>query len=718
MYTTPLMGFIDEACVVFDGEEENKFEHTTIHEKFKELVERLLTDFLSEMGISVDQFSEVIQRSKHADLNEFVLTSILTVDDFLQFKSMMVRRNVDLTNEVLEAHNKGKARERNARAIAIQESPSRGTRGGPVTDATPGSGPTTPDPPPPAALVRYADPGMDDDGFHLGAVEQALKASKEQHERDERERRRLDRLAASEEAAQEAMAMRESAALAAQVQGGTMNDDAADESPPSPTSSEGSLTDDADALAAAIQASEKSTVTDEERRAEMDSYAIVEEKRKALAEALAELKAAEDAAKEVKIASGTPKPKRVSVASMFHGAKIPAMEELRRRRDEFYARRKAAREAFAEEAHRNAEATQQRMAALVAAREAEAKAEEEAVRARDEEEAERVRRIESEEDAELRAALEASAAEDAAKQSALSSAEDQEAAEMEAAIAASLAADVEAKKIADAIARKEAAELAEAERVSAIELEKAEYAAATKSSDVYDGASSNGSDAETENAVPSKTIENNLGRKLLGGGSGQVVKLPAIGKTGLPPVGRLPKISAGVAGQGSGSGFRSGFRSTGYTAPTSVDFTPAVNSLSVREAAAAAAASQKNMLKEPKDEGSPEVSAAETKAFIDEQRRVLVAKKNAERERELQEWNVSNMNPLFDESSRPSTAASVRMRPMAAPVETNSAGLTEEEQAAKREALRLELAKKMKEELTAKRMGTVQAWGEPGEQLV
>jgi hypothetical protein len=715
MYTTPLMGFIDEACVVFDGEEENKFEHTTIHEKFKELVERLLTDFLSEMGISVDQFSEVIQRSEHADLNEFVLASILTVDDFLHFKSMMVRRNVDLTNEVLEAHNKGKARERNARAIAIQESPSRGTRGGPVTDAAPGSGPTTPDPPPPAALVRHADPGTDDDGFHLGAVEQALKASKEQHERDERERRRLDRLAASEEAAQEAMAMRESAALAAQVQGGTMNDaDAADDVPPSPTSSEGSLTDDADALAAAIQASEKSTVTDEERRAEMDSYAIVEEKRKALAEALAELKAAEDAAKEVKIACGTPKPKRVSVASMFHGAKIPAMEELRRRRDEFYARRKAAREAYAEEAHRNAEATQQRMAALVAAREAEAKAEEDAVRARDEEEAERVRRIESEEDAELRAALEASAAEDAAKQSALSSAEAQEAAEMEAAIAASLAADVEAKKIADAIARKEAEELAEAERVNAIELEKAEYAAATKSSDVYDGASSNGSDAETENAVHPKTIENNLGRKPLGGGSGQVVKLPAIGKTGLPPVGRLPKISAGGTGQGSGSGFRS----AGYIAPTSVDFTPAVNSLSVREAAAAAAASQKNMLKEPEDEGSPEVSAAETKAFIDEQRRVLVAKKNAEREQELQEWNVSNMNPLFDESSRPSTAASVRMRPMAAPVETNSAGLTEEEQAAKREALRLELAKKMKEDLTAKRMGTVQAWGEPGEQLV
>ena len=86
----------------------------------------------------------------------------------------------------------------------------------------------------------------------------------------------------------------------------------------------------------------------------------------------------------------------------------------------------------------------------------------------------------------------------------------------------------------------------------------------------------------------------------------------------------------------------------------------------------------------------------------------------------MDRWSVSSMNPLFDDSSRPSTAASVRMRPMVEPVGpgVNSAGLTDEEQAAKREALRLELAKKMKEELNAKRMGTVQAWGEPAEQQV
>ena len=430
------------------------------------------------------------------------------------------------------------------------------------------------------------------------------------------------------------------------------------------------------------------------------------------------MKAAEDAAKAAKIASGTPKPKRSSISSMFSGAKIPVMEHLRRRRDEFLARRKEQNEAFYAETHRHAEETQRRMAAMVAEREARAKAEEETAAREAEEKAELVRRIRSEEDADLRAALEASAAEDAAKKAAVEEAEAQEAAEMEAAIAASLAAEAEAKRFADEVAKKEAEELAEAERVNAIELEKAEYAAATRSSEIYDGRSSNGSDGD-EPVNEAKRIENNLARKPLGGGGGQVVKLPAIGKTGLPPVGRLPKITAsgGVGG--------TAIRSAGCTAPASVDFAPAFTSSSVREAAAAAAAAQKNMLRgqgvaDGGGASTPAASPERERAFIDEQRRLLVAKKNAERERELQEWSVSSMNPLFDDSSRPSTAASVRLRPMVEPVGpgVNSAGLTDEEQAAKREALRLELAKKMKEELNAKRMGTVQAWGEPAEQQV
>ena len=89
------------------------------------------------------------------------------------------------------------------------------------------------------------DPGVDDQGFHLGAVEQAMKASKEQHEQDERERRRLDRLAAGGSRRGSHRDARERRLATAT---GDATADANEHTPPSPTSSEGSLTDDADAL--------------------------------------------------------------------------------------------------------------------------------------------------------------------------------------------------------------------------------------------------------------------------------------------------------------------------------------------------------------------------------------------------------------------------------------------------------------------------------------
>eukprot|EP00240_Pyramimonas_obovata_P016432 CAMPEP_0118952146 /NCGR_PEP_ID=MMETSP1169-20130426/54352_1 /TAXON_ID=36882 /ORGANISM="Pyramimonas obovata, Strain CCMP722" /LENGTH=264 /DNA_ID=CAMNT_0006899325 /DNA_START=58 /DNA_END=849 /DNA_ORIENTATION=+ len=121
MYSTPLMGFIDEQCVIFDTEEENKLEYTTIHENFKKLVDTLITDYLMELGIPEQKFSEVIATSVHKELNNFVLASILTVDDFMQFKAMMVKRNVDLTHEVLNAH--AEAAERSASLGAVEAPP-------------------------------------------------------------------------------------------------------------------------------------------------------------------------------------------------------------------------------------------------------------------------------------------------------------------------------------------------------------------------------------------------------------------------------------------------------------------------------------------------------------------------------------------------------------------------------------------------------------------
>ncbi len=50
-----------ENCDIFEDEEENKFDYTTMHIEFRQLVERLLEGFLRETGISHDQFLSVCE---------------------------------------------------------------------------------------------------------------------------------------------------------------------------------------------------------------------------------------------------------------------------------------------------------------------------------------------------------------------------------------------------------------------------------------------------------------------------------------------------------------------------------------------------------------------------------------------------------------------------------------------------------------------------------
>ena len=105
LYTTPLMGFIDVKCLSFedDGTGANKLAWTIVHNEFKELVDNLLCDFLSDIGVTPTRFVDVVEQANgEKKLGDFVATSILTVDDFNQFKAMMVRRNLDLTFEVIE----------------------------------------------------------------------------------------------------------------------------------------------------------------------------------------------------------------------------------------------------------------------------------------------------------------------------------------------------------------------------------------------------------------------------------------------------------------------------------------------------------------------------------------------------------------------------------------------------------------------------------------
>jgi len=51
-WKTPIMSYLDEHCIIFDNEEENKLEYTEKHKNFKLLVEELIGCLLAELGVT------------------------------------------------------------------------------------------------------------------------------------------------------------------------------------------------------------------------------------------------------------------------------------------------------------------------------------------------------------------------------------------------------------------------------------------------------------------------------------------------------------------------------------------------------------------------------------------------------------------------------------------------------------------------------------------
>jgi hypothetical protein len=103
-WEVPIMCFLDANCAVFDAEDENKFAYSELHEQFRELVEGVLSDNLAEIGLSAADFADVCERSKGAgDMNVDVVNQILAMDDFVTFKKLMVKRNLELELEAIRA---------------------------------------------------------------------------------------------------------------------------------------------------------------------------------------------------------------------------------------------------------------------------------------------------------------------------------------------------------------------------------------------------------------------------------------------------------------------------------------------------------------------------------------------------------------------------------------------------------------------------------------
>jgi hypothetical protein len=722
MYTTPLMGFIDAKCLVFDDEEENKLEFTVVHNEFKDLVEGLLSDFLNELGVTPERFVDVVERANaERELGDFVASSILTVDDFLQFKAMMVRRNRDLTKEVLEAHGMATdGSSATARAVtdADNDAPATPRRNADkkTAEAAEDDGDSRR-----RATESSAPPPMSPDSVYLA---KAMRESAAQFENEQREieraieRTRLARereRAAEEEAAKRLAAEREDARICRAEEEDAAEADEEEE--------EDVAVDDV-ALRRALKMSSAQFALDAVAKSERErrEKILEEHERAAMAESEREAR---------------------------RNAPVPEFEE---------ERVTSADDGF------DAGAVEQAVAMSVAQLEkdraaAAAKAEAELEKKRLEKE--REEEMERAADAALRAdvqtALERSvgvAAEEAA-------AFERERLELERALSLSLEAEEVAKKeLVDAIERdtSEASSEASLEETAALQPERepagvdaaepTEAEAEAESTDVSDAASPRRLDGVVDRlteqtkvplgaegppdaseclAAEDKNVKNVFGSKSLAS------------LASLPPLTRVGALRG------------AGYRKTKAFTVSSVPETDGATSTSeeqkrhaVREAAVAAAAAQKALviekqldLKRRADAAAARAALAAAEAtaaaaaaagledaatlerkrrFMAEQRGMLVARKAAERQRELAAHEARTHASVVAAAAEKSAAAgdpkekeNVSAFPavgkaVAFPV---GAVLSEEQQRLKREALRTELARRMKSGLAARN-----AWGE------
>ncbi|KAL0583491.1 hypothetical protein ABG067_006609 [Albugo candida] len=120
-WEVPLMCFIDENCAVFDTSEENKLVYTELFQQYREILENILCTSLAEIGISVSDFADVCERcSRRNELSHAVVNQILSMDDFLIFKKLMVKRNLELELEAIQAFREDQIGEEEMEELVTQ----------------------------------------------------------------------------------------------------------------------------------------------------------------------------------------------------------------------------------------------------------------------------------------------------------------------------------------------------------------------------------------------------------------------------------------------------------------------------------------------------------------------------------------------------------------------------------------------------------------------
>ena len=94
-----VQGFLVDHCRQFEHTEENKLEWHDLHEKLRELMEGLLEAELAKLGVAPDDFVARLKAASEEDQRASdLISTVLAMDDFVEFKRMMLKDDLDLVN--------------------------------------------------------------------------------------------------------------------------------------------------------------------------------------------------------------------------------------------------------------------------------------------------------------------------------------------------------------------------------------------------------------------------------------------------------------------------------------------------------------------------------------------------------------------------------------------------------------------------------------------
>jgi hypothetical protein len=104
-WKAPVLSYIEEKCIVFDDEEENKLEYTIIHKEFKKLTEGLIEAMLWELGATPEMFGEAFDKAKDTPGYDKITKIIESIDSYQIFAKMMRKKNASLNEAAFRLLN-------------------------------------------------------------------------------------------------------------------------------------------------------------------------------------------------------------------------------------------------------------------------------------------------------------------------------------------------------------------------------------------------------------------------------------------------------------------------------------------------------------------------------------------------------------------------------------------------------------------------------------